>query len=179
MTNGEVFSLGTKWIGVYCLAGVTGGLFVIFPLTATPNSFLVFEWSGALSLIHPAVFLTMGIYLLKDGSYLRKLALHDNDGRIKNSQDFFDIAVRLFGLYQIVGIIPDCLWILANVLIVLRAEPILSVRKEMEAIQSNAVSSLATLLLGVSCLLWIGRFTGLIFRPQKGKRRLSYGERNE
>src|ERR1051325_8662410 len=167
MTNGEAFTLGTKWIGVYCLAGAVGGLFEIFPLRATPESLLVFEWSGASSLIHPAGFLTMGIYLLKDGSHLRKFAFHDNSRPIENSQDFFDVAVRLFGLYLIVGIIPDCLWILANVLTVLRADAVLSVDDQIEAIQSNAASSLATLLLGVFCLLWIDKFIGLIFRPQK------------
>ena len=169
MTNGEAFTLGTKWIGVYCLTGAVGGLFEVFPLKATRESLLYFQWSGWLSLVGPVVFLTMGIYLLKGDFYLRNSALNDNDSRsVENSQGFFDVFTKLIGLYLIAGVIPTCLWILGNVLMVLRSDPFMSVENELDAIRSNTVSCLATLLLGAFCLLWIGRFIGLIFRPRNG-----------
>src|SRR5215470_7204646 len=112
MTIRDAFTLGSKWIGVYCLAGAVGDLFKIFSLTATYDSRLIFEWSGWLSLVRPTAFLTMGIYLLRNDFYLRQFALHESDDRsIENSQDFFEISVRLFGLYLIARVIPTCLWI--------------------------------------------------------------------
>jgi hypothetical protein len=179
MSAGNFFTLGTKWIGVYCLAQAAGELFDIFSLTFADipelrRSLPRFQWSHWLSILGPAAFLTIGIYLIRGGSYVRKFALRSDAERIiRDSKDFFDVAIKLYGVYFVAGSVPSCVWVLANVLIVLRSAPYLSVSNEMEAIRSYLPPVLTTIGLGMCCLIWSSRFTGLAFR--RSRRRLLGG----
>jgi hypothetical protein len=169
MSTRDFFNLGSKWIGIYCLALAVGELFKAFPLTFTyipqlrqsPPGFQVSHW---LSFIGPVGFLTIGIYLIRGGLYIRKFVCHDGEKIIKDSKDFFDVGIKLYGLYLIAGIIPSCIWLIGNVLIVLRAPPYLSVDDELEGIQSYLLPVLTTLGLGMCCFILSSRLTGLAFR---------------
>ncbi len=172
MSIRDFFTLGSKWIGIYCLALAVGELFKAFPLTFTyvpqlrqsPPIFQVSHW---LSFLSPIV-LTIGIYLIRSGSYIGDFAFHgDGENTIKDSKDFFDVAIKLYGLYLIAAAIPSCIWLLANVLIVLRAAPYLSVDNEVEGIQSYLLSVLTTLGLGMCCFMLSNRLTGLAFRRRE------------
>ncbi len=93
-----------------------------------------------------------------------QFAFHgDGETTIKDSKDFFDVAIKLYGLYLVAGAIPSCIWLIANVLIVLRAPPYLSVDDELEGIQSYLLPVLTTLGLGTCCLILSSRLTGLAF----------------
>jgi hypothetical protein len=170
MSIREFFTLGSKWIGIYCLALAVGELFKAFPLTFTympqlRQSSPVFQVSHWRLFISPIGFLTIGIYLIRGGSYIRDFALHGNsENPVKDSKEFFNTSIKLYGLYLIAGTIPICIWLIANVLIVLRAAPYLSVDSELEGIQSNLLPVLATLGLGIYCLIGSNKVTGLVFR---------------
>jgi hypothetical protein len=126
-----------------------------------------FQVSHWLSFLSPIV-LTIGIYLIRSGSYIGDFAFHgDGENTIKDSKDFFDVAIKLYGLYLIAAAIPSCIWLLANVLIVLRAAPYLSVDNEVEGIQSYLLSVLTTLGLGMCCFMLSNRLTGLAFRRRE------------
>ncbi len=151
-------------------AMAVGELFKAFPLTFTyipqlrqsPPLFQVSHW---LSFLSPVGFLTIGIYLIRDGSYIRKFAFHgDVENTIKSSKDFFDVGIKLYGLYLIARTIPSCVWLLANILIVLRAAPYMSVDNELEGIQAYLLPVLTALGLGTFFLIWSSRLTGLTFR---------------
>jgi hypothetical protein len=169
MSIRDFFTLGSKWIGVYCLALAVGELFKAFPLTFTyvpqlRQSPPVFQASHWLSFLSPIGVLTTGVYLIRDGSHICDFAFHgDGETTIKDSKDFFDVAIKLYGLYLVAGAIPSCIWLLANVLIVLRAAPYLSVDNELEGIQSYLLPVLTTLGLGTCCLILSSRLTGLAF----------------
>ena len=173
MSLRDFFTLGSKWIGIYCLALAAGELFKAFPLTFTyipqlRQSPPVFQVSHWLSFLSPMGFLMIGIYLIRGGSYIRDFAFHgDGENTIEDSKDFFDVAIKLYGLYLIAEVIPSCIWLLANVLIVLRAAPYLSVDNAMEGIQSYLLSALTTLVLGMCCFTLSNRLTGLAFRRRE------------
>ena len=170
MSTRDFFTLGSKWIGVYCLALAVGELFKAFPLTFTyipqlrqsPPVFQVAHW---LSFLTPMGFLTIGIYLIRSGSYVCEFVFRgDGDNAIKDSKDFFDVGIKLYGLYLIAQAIPGCIWLFGNVLIVLRSPPYLSVDDELKGIQSYLVLVLTTLGLGMCCFILSSRVTGLAFR---------------
>lgn len=175
MSIRDFFTLGSKWIGIYCFALAIDELFKAFPLTVTyvpqlRQSVPLFKLSHWVSFVVPAGFLTVGIYLIRDGSYIRKFAFHgDVENTMKDTKDFFDVAIKLYGLYLIAGAIPSCIWLFANVLIVLRAPPYWSVENELEGIQSYALPVLTTIGLGMCCLIWKSKLTGLAFRRAKSR----------
>jgi hypothetical protein len=170
MSIRDFFTLGSKWIGIYCFALAVGELFKAFPLTFTyipqlRQSPPVFQVSHWLSFLSPIGFLTIGIYLIRGGSYICDFAFHDDgENTIKDSRDFLDVGIKLYGLYLIARAIPSCIWLFANVLIVLRAAPYLSIDNELEGIQSYLLPVLTTLGLGICCFILSSRVTGLAFR---------------
>jgi len=170
MSRKDLFILGSKWIGVYCLALAIGELFKAFPLTFTyvprlRQSVPLFTLSNWLSFIGPVGYLTIGTYLISGGSYIRDFWFHgDDENSTKNSKDFFDVGIKLYGLYLIAVSIPGCIWLVANALIALSAPPYLSIEDELEGLRSYLPSVLASLGLGMCCLVWSGRVAGLAFR---------------
>jgi len=170
MSREEFYSLGSRLIGIYCIASTIQELFRAFPLTFTyvpqlRQSVPLFTFSHWLSFVGPIGFLTVGIYLIRDGSYIHKFAFHDEvENSIRDSRDFFDVGIKLYGLYLTAGILPSCIWLLANILIVLRAAPYLSVENELESIQSNVLPVLTTLGFGTCGLVCSGILTKLVFR---------------
>src|ERR671915_2427220 len=117
MSTRDFFTVGSEWIGLYCLAMAVGELFRAFPLPfayipqlrQSPPVFQVAHW---LSFLSPIGFLTIGIYLIRDGSYIRKFAFHGNvENTINGSKDFFDVGIKLYGLYLIARTIPSCVWL--------------------------------------------------------------------
>ncbi|TMA88217.1 MAG: hypothetical protein E6J74_27835 [Deltaproteobacteria bacterium] len=177
MSKNESFTLGLKWIGVYCLALAVGELFEFFPITfnyapqllrAVPG-FKVSEW---MSLMGPVGFSVIGAYLIRDGSYIQTIAFrHDNRFDVSGPRAFLDLGLKLYGVYVIAGSLPSFLWIAANVLIVLRAAPYLSVENELEGIRSYLLPVLSTIGLGICCFAYSRKLSGVAFRvPERSAR---------
>jgi len=157
MSIRDFFYFGEQMDWVYCLALAVGELFKAFPLNihlrSAASTIAASFPSVALAIIPKSIgVLTTGVYLIRDGSHICDFAFHgDGETTIKDSKDFFDVAIKLYGLYLVAGAIPSCIWLIANVLIVLRAAPYLSVDDELEGIQSYLLPVLTT--LGLECVV--------------------------
>jgi hypothetical protein len=170
MSKNDLFTLGLKWIGVYCLVLAAGELFEMFPIAFIYASHLRkalpgFEFSHWLSAIGPIGFLTIGIYLMRGGTYIQNLVFHRNgQDMIGDSRSIVDVGIKLFGIFLIAASVPGCVWVCANVLIVLRAAPYLSVEDELERIRLYLVPVLSSTGLGICCVVWGSTLAGLAFR---------------
>ena len=178
MSRNELFTLGLKWIGVYCLAAAVGELFELFPITFNyaphlRRSVPGFKMSEWISLIGPVGFLIIGAYLIRDGSYIRNRAFQqDNWINVASPRAFLDSGLKLYGVYVIAGSLPGFFWIAANALIVLRAAPYLSMENEVEGIRSYLLPVLSAIGLGICCFAYSRNLSGIAFRVAERNARL-------
>ena len=166
MSEKDFFTIGLKLIGVYCLALAIENLFHIVPysspLTQREVTLISSQW---LALIIPAVLMLLGLYLIKDGSYVIDFVLRDDAGdQPMVSGDFFTLGVKLYGSYLIVGSISPCLWILINVVVLFFAPSYLSTDTELDNIKSKLAPCVTTIGLAIYCLLRSKSITRLAFR---------------
>jgi len=125
-------------------------------------------------------FLTVEIFLIRHGSYILKFAFQgDLESTIEDSKDFFDAAIKLYGLYLIAGTIPVCVWLLANALIALGAPPYMSVDDELDRIKSYLLSVLTTPGLGMCGVFWSSRNHWACVSPIAEEWVVTAWERNE
>ena len=170
MNKNEFFTLGLKWIGVYCLTAAVGQLFELFPVTLEYATHLRrtvpgMTASGWLAVIGPAGFAFVGVYLIKDGSFIRYKAFRDRyEFDVSTRIALLDSGLKLFGVYLVAGSLPGFLWVAANVLIVLRAAPYLSVENEMEGIRDYLLLVLSTIGFGICCFVYSRKLSGIAFR---------------
>jgi len=104
----------------------------------------------------------LGLYLIKDGSYVHEFVLREEDATDSmDSKGFFEMAIRLYGAYLIVRSISSCLEIIVNLVVILSAAPYVDL--ELEPIRSKAVPVSSTIALGMYCLLRGKSFIRLAF----------------
>jgi hypothetical protein len=169
MSRRDLFLLGSKWIGIYYLGLAAGELFRAFPLTFTyapelRQSVVGFTVSHWLSFVGPIGFIALGIFLIRQNSYILKFVFEDDSANIiENSTDFAEIFVKVYGLYLVAGAIPSCIWLLANALIVLGAAPYLSVEDQLGGIRTHLLPILTTVGLGLYCFVWSRKLVGFAF----------------
>jgi hypothetical protein len=165
MSPKDFFTVGLKLIGVYCLALAIEDLFHIVPysspLIQREVTLISSQW---LALIIPAVLMLLGLYFIKDGSYVLDFVLRDDAGDQPVSGDFFTTGIKLYGSYLIVSSISPCLWIVINVAVLFFAPSYLSTDSELNNIKSNLVPCVTTIGLAIYCLLRSKSITHLAFR---------------
>lgn len=170
MSKKDSLTLGSKLIGLYCLALGIAAWFKVFPaefiragqLAQTDAIFRVSQWT---SLISPVVLMFLGLYLIKDGSYVRDFAFRcDDEAPIEDPRDFFALGVQLYGAYLIVSWISTCLWIIFHLVMVLFASSYSSTETELDGIKTFFLPCLSAIALGICCVFWGKSFTRLAFR---------------
>jgi hypothetical protein len=169
MTKKQVFAVGLKLVGVYSLSLAIEVLFDFSStefvrkgnLAQTDGIFRIAQW---FSLLEPLALSVIGLYLIKDGSYVQKLLFRDEADELMDLPTFFQVAVKLYGTYLVVSSIPNCLEIISIVLSVSYAPGYLSTSRESDAIRSYGISTLVTIALGLWCGLREKSITRLVFR---------------
>jgi len=158
MTEKQIFTVGLKWVGVYSLSLAIEVLFdYSYPefirsanLAQTDAIFRVSQW---FSLLQPLASLVAGLLLIKHRLSLEDALYCDHGNEHLDFKGFFQVVVKLYGTYLIVISIPECVGIISNSIMVGYAPGYLSTSVESNAIRSEGVSVLATLAIGMWCIL--------------------------
>jgi len=124
MDSKNYFLIGTKLIGlfylIFALPVLLGIIPMIFYMTLgwDPTT-RMFEAQAVLLLLSPILLGGIGIQLLRNGSFLSRLALKDgSDERSSQTAEFFTVGVKLYGIYLCVANIPAFLSSLSHFLFV-------------------------------------------------------------
>jgi hypothetical protein len=165
----QIFTLGLKWLGIYCLAlaienlfGFSSGEFVrTRELAQTDGFFRLSQW---LSLTGPVALSVLAFYLIKDGTYVREWVCRDEPDELMNLNGVFGVTVQLYGAYLVVNSIPNCFGLIPNVITVLFAPSYLSTSSESEIIRSTGISTIVTVSIGLCCVLREKNLTRFTFR---------------
>jgi len=177
MDQKGLFILGVKLIGVYCLALAIEFIFYVVPWEFIgaehfSESAPVYKLSRWILLLNPVLLTVLGRYLVVDGRYIHDLVLaHNGEFTIGNAEGLFYLALALYGVLVLAGIIPLTVVVVSKIVIVVFTASYIETEIEMDGIKSELLPTLATIGLGLICLYNGKYLTRLAFHRSLIKRR--------
>jgi len=172
-----LFILGVKLIGVYCLALAIEFVFHVVPwefirAERFSESAPVYKLSPWILLLAPVLLTVLGRYLMVDGRYVHDLVLARNgEIAIGKAEGLFSLALALYGVLVLAGIIPLTVLVVSKIVIVVCTASYIETEIEMEGIKSELLPTLATIGLGLICLYNGKYLTRLAFHRSLIRRR--------
>lgn len=162
----EIFVLGVKLIGVYCLALAIERAFMIpwgfIRVEQLDNSVAIYKFLPWIPLITPILLGLLGRYLILDGRCIHDVVF-SQDIAIGKTESLFNLGLALYGVLILAGSIPLVINVVSKIGVVLLTPPYVSTEIEMDGIKSDLLPTLATIGLAFVCLRNGRYFTRLAF----------------
>jgi hypothetical protein len=159
MNQEQLFSLGTKLIGLSFLALAVRSVFSVFsgetPLYLSGEDFgtffRIYRWG---SVFIPATFALVGTYLIKYGMYVQDFAFRgEPDVRLDEPRHYFHVGLMLYGVYLLSRAAVGCLDLMGDLLVLLQSPAYVATDVVRERIPYEVVRTTARLGLGAFLLL--------------------------
>lgn len=154
MTDRDLFFLGCKLFGLYCLVLGIPYILAIIPLFF-PQPEVAEEYSRILriskivSFLIPAIYISGGFYLIKDSNFLYELAYR---GKIKQESDFGGkilVFIKMLGLFLVVDFFPDVLNQMSEFLIRINTPKVYDFFSQSHFTISHGISSIGSMIFGI------------------------------
>ncbi len=163
MNQRDYFELGSKLIGLYCLVIALplfpGSVFYLFSDPRYAGEKDKDLLLAAVSILTPLILAALGIYLLKKGALIHKMAFPASRDDVHPSlAASFNVAVKLYGVYMIVRSLPTLSRRFSNYIWVGDPSDPYNTRAitvEAFGINTDFVSMLINITIGI-CLLTMG-----------------------
>jgi hypothetical protein len=149
------FEIGLKLLGVYCLLVALEQAVIDIPqqlkmLSEWGQLHAVFKVSALMSMLIPLIMMVLGFYLIRDGRGLH--AIPKTEQCLHESAKWAALGLVLFGFYLLISVVPDILRVIADLLVVLQAPAYVSRDGAARLLQSNLLSTILTIALGLVCV---------------------------
>jgi hypothetical protein len=159
MNQKEYFILACKVFGIYCLVLSLHQITVSFPVFFLSGDYpddmkRYLKVSQLHAWLSPAILLVIGIYLIKDGRILHKLAYPYIDDELNmDLRGVFKLFLKMLGVFLIVTRIPQFLEVISRYFAYTNAPKYLGTMENKEFVYIYGLESIVTILCGFYLLL--------------------------
>jgi len=160
MNQKEWFVLGSRLVGLYCLALAVPSFLTytttIFVPPGYPEDMTRFyRVYGVLMLLTPLLLAWFGWYLIKRGTVVHELAYPGFSGVSSlNTEGLFTVGIKVYGVYLVAGSFVEGLKIFSSYIFVSNAPAYMSTAQELYGLQTNLLPTLGSATLGIFFFIW-------------------------
>jgi len=154
MNQKDYFVVGCKLFGIWCFVLFLQYFFRIFPdyvlVKNIPDDIAdFFRITRLFEVLKPIVLFALGVYLIRFGRFVHRLAYPGELSRAKlNRMDSFILALKILGMYLIIANIPYLLEILSRYILYTNSPKYMSTTNMKEYVIANVLPTLGALILG-------------------------------
>ncbi|MFQ5874109.1 MAG: hypothetical protein ACE5JL_09945 [Dehalococcoidia bacterium] len=159
MDQREWFILGSKLVGVYCLALAvptiithTSGVFI--PANLPEDMAQSYRIYAFLLILTPLLLALFGFYLIKSGAILHELAYPGGRSRELDAEGLFTIGIKVYGVYLLAGSMVEGLKILSSYIFVSGAPAYMDTGQEWYDLQIRLLPTIGSAVLAMFFLVW-------------------------
>lgn len=158
MNQREWFILGSKLVGLYCLAlavptFITHGSAIFIPAGYPEDMARMYRVYGFLMILTPVLLGLFGFYLIKNGAIVHQLAYPGGASGGLDTEGLFTIGIKVYGVYLLAGSTVEGLKIISGYIFVSNAPAYMSTVQELYGLQTNLLPTLGSAALAIFFLL--------------------------
>lgn len=154
MNQREWFILGSKLVGVYCLAlavptFITHISTAFIPIGYPEDMARIYKVYGFLLILAPVLLALFGFYLIKSGAIVHDLAYPGGRSEELNTEALFTIGIKVYGVYLLAGSVVEGLKITSTYIFVSNAPAYMSTVQELYGLQTNLLPTIGSAVLAI------------------------------